>query len=88
MRSRKTSSAKTNHRTKEVATRRQLIGEQVGATRLVQMRLFRNENEAEKWVKAGQGRRLRRVRIGSLAWTRALDAELTIVSGAERKHPS
>jgi hypothetical protein len=88
MRSRKTSPAKNNHRAKEVAPRRQLIGEQVGATRLLQMRLFKNSDEAEKWVKAGQGRRLRWVRNGSLAWIRALDAELTIVSGAERKHPS
>ena len=88
MRSQKTSSAKNNHRAKKVAPGRQLIGEQVGATRLVQMRLFRNGDEAEKWVKAGQGRRLRWVRNGSLAWIRALDAELTIVSGAEWKRSS
>ena len=63
----------------------QLIGEQIGPTRMVQMRLFKTAEEAETWVKAAPGRRSRLVVIGSVAWTRALDAELKIAATEDRK---
>lgn len=58
-----------------------MIGEEIGPTRVRQMRLFKTEVDAETWVKAAPGRRSRLVTIGSAAWTRALDAELKIACG-------
>jgi hypothetical protein len=67
------------NRVKRSATR-QLIGEEIGPARVRQTRLFKTEVDAENWVKAAPGRRSRLVMIGSVAWMRALDAELKIAS--------
>ena len=82
MRSRKKRvEAGKNHVTRSL--RRQLIGEEIGSTRVRQTRLFKTELDAEIWVKAAPGRRSRLVVIGSAVWMRALDAELKIVSAEE-----
>jgi hypothetical protein len=63
--------------------KRQLIGEQIGPKRMLQMRLFKSQEEAEIWTRATIGRRFRLARIGSVAWRRALDEELKIAQTAE-----
>ena len=63
--------------------RRQLIGEILGTQRVVAARLFRSREEAESWMRAASGRRIRLATIGSAAWRRALDQELWIAQKAE-----
>ena len=63
--------------------RRQLIGEQLGQTRIVQLRLFQTQQEAEKWVTERDGRRFRFATIGSVGWMRAVDEELKVVQHAQ-----
>jgi hypothetical protein len=59
--------------------RRQLIGEQIGQTRILQLRVFQTQQEAEKWAREGDDRRFRFATIGSVGWTRALDEEMKVV---------
>ena len=63
--------------------RRQLIGEQIGQTRILQLRVFQTEQEAEKWARESDGRRFRFATIGSVGWTRALDEEMKVVQHAQ-----
>lgn len=78
---------RTRKATTEIGTPRpkksskpRLIGEQIGPKRMIQMRLFQTREEAEMWTSAAPGRRFRLVRVGSVAWLRALDEELKVVS--------
>jgi hypothetical protein len=57
---------------------RQLIGEQIGPTRMLQVRLFKTQEEAETWTRAAVGRRFRLAKIGSAVWIRALSEELRV----------
>jgi len=59
--------------------KRQLIGEQLGPTRILQLRLFQTQQEAEQWAREGVGRRFRFATIGSVGWTRALDQEMKLL---------
>jgi hypothetical protein len=63
--------------------RRQLIGEILGNQRVVETRLFQTREEAESWMKAAAGRRIRLATVGSAAWTRALDQELWTAQKSE-----
>jgi hypothetical protein len=63
--------------------RRQLIGEQIGQTRILQLRVFQTQQEAEKWAREGDDRRFRFATIGSVGWTRALDEEMKVVQHAQ-----
>lgn len=63
--------------------RRQLIGEQLGQTRILQLRVFQSQQEAEKWAGEGDGRRFRFATIGSVGWRRALDEEMKVVQHAQ-----
>ena len=63
--------------------RRQLIGEQLGHTRIHQLRVFQTQQEAEKWAGEGDGRRFRFATIGSVGWMRALDEEMKVVQHAQ-----
>jgi hypothetical protein len=63
--------------------RRQLIGEQVGQTRILQLRVFQTQQEAEKWAGERDGRRFRFATIGSVGWTRALDEEMKVVQHSQ-----
>ena len=64
---------------KKGGRKRQLIGEQIGATRILQLRLFQTQQEAEQWTREGVGRRFRFATIGSVGWTRALDEEMKLL---------
>ena len=63
--------------------RRQLIGEQLGQTRILQLRVFQTQQEAEKWARERDGRRFRFATIGSVGWMRALDEEMKVVQHAQ-----
>jgi hypothetical protein len=63
--------------------RRQLIGEQIGQTRILQLRVFQTQQEAEKWAGERDGRRFRFATIGSVGWTRALDAEMKVIQHSQ-----
>ncbi len=63
--------------------RRQLIGEQLGQTRIHQLRVFQTQQEAEKWAGERDGRRFRFATIGSVGWMRALDEEMKVVQHAQ-----
>ncbi|HEY1234472.1 MAG TPA: hypothetical protein VGH22_13930 [Candidatus Binatia bacterium] len=63
--------------------RRQLIGEQLGRTRILQLRVFQTQQEAEKWAGERDGRRFRFATIGSVGWRRALDEEMKVVQHAQ-----
>lgn len=63
--------------------RRQLIGEQIGQTRILQLRVFQTQQEAEKWAGERDGRRFRFATIGSVGWTRALDEEMKVVQHSQ-----
>jgi hypothetical protein len=62
---------------------RQLIGEQLGQTRILQLRVFQTQQEAEKWAGERDGRRFRFATIGSVGWMRALDEEMKVVQHAQ-----
>jgi len=63
--------------------KRQLIGEQLGKTRILQLRVFQTQQEAEKWAGERDGRRFRFATIGSVGWMRALDEEMKVVQNAQ-----
>ncbi|HEX7233013.1 MAG TPA: hypothetical protein VF452_21700 [Candidatus Binatia bacterium] len=63
--------------------KRQLIGEQLGQTRIHQLRVFQTQQEAEKWARERDGRRFRFATIGSVGWMRALDEEMKVVQHAQ-----